>query len=88
MIALETADPGEVAADVVAAGAVGQRHLDAARALAQSTGANLSSMIDNLDVENAESNRTLMGDVEIERYAAEGRAMSLADAVAYALEEA
>ncbi len=61
----------------------------AARALAQSTGANLSSMIDNLDVANAnaETARTLMSDEEIERHAAEGRAMSLGDAVAYALDE-
>jgi tetratricopeptide (TPR) repeat protein len=60
----------------------------AARALAQSTGANLSSMIDDLDVANAENASTLMSEEEIERYAAEGRAMSLSDAVAYALEGA
>jgi len=59
----------------------------AARALAQTTGANLSSMIDDLDVANAETTRTMLSAEEIERYAAEGRAMSLADAVAYALEE-
>jgi predicted ATPase/class 3 adenylate cyclase len=60
----------------------------AARALAKSTGANLSSMIDDLDVANAEAIRTIMSEAEIERYAAEGRAMSLADAVAYAQEGA
>ena len=60
----------------------------AARALAKLTGANLSSMIDDLDVANAEAIRTIMSEAEIERYAAEGRAMSLADAVAYAQEGA
>jgi predicted ATPase/class 3 adenylate cyclase len=56
----------------------------AARALAHTTGANLSSMIDELDVANAETLRTTLSSDEIEGYAAEGRAMSLADAVAYA----
>jgi len=57
----------------------------AARALAQTTGANLSSMIDDLDVANADTIRTLLSRDEIERYAAEGRAMSLPDAVPYAI---
>jgi predicted ATPase/class 3 adenylate cyclase len=57
----------------------------AARALAQTTGANLSNMIDTIDQANAEATRTLLGDDEVERYAAEGRAMSLADAIAYAI---
>ncbi|MGH2465239.1 MAG: ATP-binding protein, partial [Candidatus Limnocylindrales bacterium] len=60
----------------------------AARALAQSTGANLSSMIDDLDVANAEMIRTTMSAEDVERYAAEGRAMSLTEAVGYALEGA
>jgi predicted ATPase len=60
----------------------------AARALARTTGANLSSMVDDLEVANAETTRTLLSDEEIERLAAEGRAMSLSDAVTYALEGA
>ncbi|HEY7828021.1 MAG TPA: hypothetical protein VIB99_07290, partial [Candidatus Limnocylindrales bacterium] len=56
----------------------------ASQALAQTTGANLSSMIDELDTANAEKIRTTLGSAEVERYAAEGRAMSLAEAVAYA----
>ena len=42
-------------------------------------------MIDELDVANAETLRTTLSSDEIERYAAEARAMSLADAVAYAI---
>jgi predicted ATPase/class 3 adenylate cyclase len=59
----------------------------AARALAMTTGANLSNMVDELDKANGiQTTRTLLTSEELERYAAEGRAMSLSEAVAYALE--
>jgi len=59
----------------------------AARALALTTGANLSSMVDELDeAADVPSNRGMVSAAELERFAEEGRAMSLAAAVAYALE--
>jgi predicted ATPase/class 3 adenylate cyclase len=59
----------------------------AARALALTTGANLSNFVDALDEANAlPTARPLLVTADFERYAAEGRAMSLGDAVAYALE--
>ncbi len=59
----------------------------AARALALTTGANLSDLVDELDEANAQpTTRSLLTAEDLERYAAEGRAMSLAEAVAYALE--
>ena len=59
----------------------------AARALALTTGANLSSLVDDLDVASSvPTARSLMSAAELEQYAAEGRAMSLAEAVAYARE--
>jgi predicted ATPase/class 3 adenylate cyclase len=59
----------------------------AARALALTTGANLSNLVDELDEANAlPSARPLLAAADFERYAAEGRAMSLGDTVAYALE--
>jgi predicted ATPase/class 3 adenylate cyclase len=58
----------------------------AARALALTTGANLSNLVDELDEANSvTSTRGLLSPTELDGYAAEGRAMSLADAVAYAL---
>jgi hypothetical protein len=59
----------------------------AARALALTTGANLSNLVDELDEANAiPTTRTILTAQDLEQYAAEGRAMSLADAVKYALE--
>jgi predicted ATPase/class 3 adenylate cyclase len=59
----------------------------AARALALTTGANLSNLVDELDEANAlPTARPLLAAADFERYAAEGRAMSLGDTVAYALE--
>ncbi len=60
----------------------------AARALALTTGANLSNLVDELEEVSAfpRPGPALAAD-ELERYAAEGRAMSLAKAVAYALED-
>ena len=59
----------------------------AARALALTTGANLSNLVDELDKANSiQTTRSLLSAEELERYAAEGRAMSLSDAVAYAQE--
>lgn len=59
----------------------------AARALAVTTGANLSSLVDDLDEANSvPTTRGLLSAADLERYAAEGRAMSLDGAVAYALE--
>ena len=59
----------------------------AARALALTTGANLSNLVDELDEANAlPTARPLLATADFERYAAEGRAMSLGDTVAYALE--
>jgi predicted ATPase/class 3 adenylate cyclase len=59
----------------------------AARALALTTGANLSNLVDELDEANAiPTTRTILTAQDVEQYAAEGRAMSLADAVKYALE--
>jgi len=59
----------------------------AARALALTTGANLSNLVDELDEANATpTTRTLLTAADLERYAAEGRAMSLGDAVRYAVE--
>ena len=59
----------------------------AARALALTTGANLSNLVDELDEANAQPNaQPLLTSAGFERYVAEGRAMSLDDAVAYALE--
>ncbi len=59
----------------------------AARALALTTGANLSNLVDELDQANSiQTTRSLLPAEELERYAAEGRAMSLSDAVTYAQE--
>jgi predicted ATPase/class 3 adenylate cyclase len=59
----------------------------AARALALTTGANLSNLVDDLDKANSvQTTRSLLTDGELERYAAEGRAMSLSEAVTYARE--
>jgi predicted ATPase/class 3 adenylate cyclase len=59
----------------------------AARALALTTGANLSNLVDELDEANSvQTARSLLTDGELERYAAEGRAMSLSEAVTYARE--
>jgi hypothetical protein len=59
----------------------------AARALALTTGANLSNLVDELDEANSvQTTSSLLTDGELERYAAEGRAMSLGEAVTYARE--
>ncbi|HLY13965.1 MAG TPA: hypothetical protein VKR24_06410, partial [Candidatus Limnocylindrales bacterium] len=59
----------------------------AARALAMTTGANLSNLVDELDEANSvQTTRRLLTSADLDRYAAEGRAMSLGEAVAYALE--
>ena len=59
----------------------------AARALALTTGANLSNLVDELDEANSvQTTHALLSAADVERFAAEGRAMSLSDAVAYALE--
>ena len=59
----------------------------AARALAMTTGANLSNLVDELEeAASVRTTRPLLTAEDLERYAEEGRAMSLADAVRYALE--
>ena len=59
----------------------------AARALALTTGANLSNLVDELDeASSVPSTRGALSAAELDRFAAEGRAMSLSDAVAYAME--
>ena len=59
----------------------------AARALAMTTGANLSDLVDELDeAVSIRTTRQLLASEDLERYAEEGRAMSLAEAVRYARE--
>ena len=59
----------------------------AARALAVTTGANLSNMVGELDeAASIRTTRTLLTAEDLERYGEEGRAMSLAEAIRYALE--
>ncbi|MFI5200295.1 MAG: hypothetical protein ACHQXL_07980, partial [Candidatus Limnocylindrales bacterium] len=60
----------------------------AARALAVTTGANLSSMVDELDEANSVvTTRQRLTEADVQRYDDEGQAMSLDEAIAYALED-
>jgi hypothetical protein len=59
----------------------------AARALSSASGVRLADLVDSqVDAEHRANARSTMDPADLERYAAEGRSMSLDESVAYALE--